>query len=224
VNRSHLKLLLFVAIIGGLIVLFKLSPLAEHATKEGLLEFFESIKNEWWGPPLFISIYGLGCIIALPGSLLTLTGGAIFGLWYGTLFNLIGASLGASLAFAMARFLGRGFVENLMKGKKLASFDDKIKESGFKTIFRLRLIPIVPFNGLNFGAGFSSVYFRDYLLGSVLGMIPGCFIYTYFADALLEGVTGASQQAFINLGIASLLLIGISFLPTILKKMKTNKA
>jgi len=82
----------------------------------------------------------------------------------------------------------------------------------------------VPFNGLNFGSGFSSVRFKDYALGTVLGMIPGCFVYTYFADALLSGVTGASQKAFINLAVAGTLLILLSFLPSILKKLKIIKA
>src|SRR3990167_3514294 len=219
VNQATVKLLLLIAILAVFILLFKFSPLSQYSSKENLLAFFGRVKEEWWGPLIFILIYGIGCVFAVPGSVLALTGGAIFGVWFGTLYNLIGANIGASLAFLMARFLGRDFIERLVKGRKLASFDEKIKESGFKTIFRLSLIPLVPFNGLNFGAGFSSVRFGDYLLASLVGMIPACFIYTYFADALLRGVTGASQKAFLNLGIAGVLLMTLSFLPSILKKL-----
>ena len=133
---------------------------------------------------------------------------------------MIASNLGATLAFFAARYLGRDFVKGFLKSGKLAQLDEQIGKSGFKTIFRLRLIPIVPFNGLNFGAGFSAVRYRDYLLASVIGMLPGTFIYTYFADALLKGVQGANQKAFLNLTVAGILLILISFLPSIYKKIK----
>jgi uncharacterized membrane protein YdjX (TVP38/TMEM64 family) len=217
-NKAITKMILFVVVISAFIVLFRHSPLSQFVAKDNFLFMFEQIQNEWWGPPVFILVYAIGCVFAVPGSLLTLTGGVIFGVWFGTVFNLIGANCGASLAFFMARFLGRDFIEKLVKGKKVASFDEKMRASGFLTVLRLRLIPIVPFNGLNFGSGLSAVKYKDYALGSILGMIPGCFIYTYFADALLAGTTGVSQKAFVHLAVASSLLIGISFLPTILKK------
>ena len=198
----------------------RFSPLSQFFEKESILAFMQSIRNEWWGPVVFILIYGIGCVFALPGSLLTLAGGAVFGVFWGTVYNVLASNLGASLAFVAARFLGRDFIEGLLKNGKLADFDKEIQHSGFKTIFRLRLIPVVPFNGLNFGSGLLSVKYRDYLSGSFLGMLPGTFIFTYFADALLQGVQGANQKAFLNLCVASILLILISFLPSIYKKLK----
>ena len=198
----------------------RFSPLSQFFEKESILAFMQSIRNEWWGPVVFILIYGIGCVFALPGSLLTLAGGAVFGVFWGTVYNVLASNLGASLAFVAARFLGRDFIEGLLKNGKLADFDKEIQRSGFKTIFRLRLIPVVPFNGLNFGSGLLSVKYRDYLSGSFLGMLPGTFIFTYFADALLQGVQGANQKAFLNLCVASILLILISFLPSIYKKLK----
>ena len=211
-------ILIAVIVIAGFIVRY--TPFSEYLTKEHVLTFLESIRAEWWGPVVFILIYGIGCVIALPGSLLTLTGGAVFGVFWGTVYNVLAANFGASLAFFAARYLGRDFIQGLLKSGKLADFDKGIQTSGFKTIFRLRLIPVVPFNGLNFGAGLSSVKFRDYFFGSLLGMLPGTVIYTYFADALLQGVQGANQKAFLNLLLASALLILISFLPSIYKRIK----
>lgn len=213
--------LVFVLILTAL--LFKLTPLAGFVSKDNILSFLESIKQEWWGPVIFILIYSAGCALALPGSLLTLTGGAVFGTLLGTVYNVLAANLGASLAFFAARYLGRDFIQGFLQSGKLADFDRQIKEAGFKTIFRLRLIPVIPFNGLNFGAGLSSVKYQDYFFGSLLGMLPGTFIYTYFADALLQGVTGANQKALINLLAASALLIFISFFPAIYKKIKGAK-
>lgn len=180
------------------------------------------LREHWWGAVGFILIYGIGCIVAIPGSLLTLCGGAIFGVKWGAIYNVLASNLGATLSFLMARYFGREFVSRFMKGR-IESFDEKVARYGFRFIFTLRLIPLIPFNGLNLGSGLSRIRYRDYLLGSVLGMIPGTFIYTYFADALLGGVTGSGERAFTNLIIAGTLLILISLVPTIYKKLKKSK-
>ncbi len=218
--NKNLKFIIFIFVLALAVAIFRFTPLAQVVSKDNILSFFQTIRHEWWGPAVFILIYGIGCVIALPGSLLTLTGGAVFGVFWGTVYNVLAANFGASLAFFAARYLGRDFIQGILKSGKLADFDKGIQSSGFKTIFRLRLIPVVPFNGLNFGAGLSSVKYRDYFLGSFLGMLPGTFIYTYFADALLQGVQGANQKALLNLLAASALLILISFLPSIYKRIK----
>ena len=220
---SRGKFILFVSIIVASVIVFRLTPLSRYLTKENILSFLQAAREEWWGPAAFTVIYAVGCILALPGSVLTLAGGAVFGTVWGTVYNVIASNLGATLAFWSARYLGRDFIKGLMKGEKLAQFDSNIGRSGFQTMFRLRLIPLVPFNGLNFGAGFSSVRYRDYLLGSFLGMLPATFIYTYFADALLKGVQGANQKAFLNLIVAASLLIAASFLPSIYRRIKGVK-
>ena len=218
--NKKLKFFFFIFILGLAAVIFRFTLLAQFISKDNILGFLQTIRQEWWGPLIFILIYGIGCVIALPGSLLTLAGGAVFGVAWGTFYNVLASNLGASLAFFTARYLGRDFIRGFLKSGKLAEFDKSVERSGFRTIFRFRLIPIVPFNGLNFGAGLSSVKYRDYLLGSFLGMLPATFIYTYFADALLEGVHGADQKALLNLLLAGALLILISFLPSIVKRMK----
>ncbi len=217
-KRNIIKFILLLIVIGTCVYFVKFSPWSAHISKDSLLSFFREIQSNWWGPIVFILVYGVGCVFAVPGSLLTPLGGAIFGVARGFIYNLIAANLGACLAFGMARFMGRDFIQSLMRGKKIAQFDDRVRDHGFATILRLRLIPLVPFNGLNFGSGFSGVRFRDYFWGSVLGMIPGCFIYTYFGDALLSGVQEASRKAFLNLAIAGALLIALSFLPALYKR------
>jgi uncharacterized membrane protein YdjX (TVP38/TMEM64 family) len=222
-KKSIIKFVILIIIIAGAFFSFRYTPLSQYTRKEELLSLIAQFREHWWGPIGFILIYGIGCVFALPGSLLTLCGGAIFGVAWGTLYNILASNLGATLAFLMARYFGRDFVSRFMKGR-IESFDEKIGSHGFRFIFTLRLIPLVPFNGLNFGSGLSRIKYRDYLLGSVLGMLPGTFIYTYFADALLGGVTGSGKKAMINLIIASSLLILISLVPTIYKKFRKSKA
>lgn len=218
------KFISFITLLVVVGAIFRWTPAAEWLTKENILGFLGAVRGKGWGPAVFILIYAVGCVVALPGSVLTLAGGAVFGTWWGTVYNVLASNLGATLAFFTARYFGRDFVKALLKGGKLAQFDEAVARSGFKTIFRLRLIPLVPFNGLNFGAGFSGVRYRDYLLGSFLGMLPATFIYTYFADALLQGAQGANQKALINLTVAAILLVLISFLPTLYKKIKGEKS
>ncbi|MFQ5687312.1 MAG: TVP38/TMEM64 family protein [Candidatus Scalindua sp.] len=221
-KKSIIKFVILIMILAGAFFAFRYTPLSHYTRKETLLNLLAQFREHWWGPVGFIIIYGIGCVFALPGSLLTLCGGAIFGVAWGTFYNILASNLGATLAFLMARYFGRDFVARLMKGR-IESFDEKVAGHGFRFIFTLRLIPLVPFNGLNFGSGLSRIKYRDYLLGSVIGMLPGTFIYTYFADALLSGVTGSGKKAMANLIIASALLILISFTPTIYKKFKKTK-
>ncbi|ODS32246.1 MAG: hypothetical protein SCARUB_02640 [Candidatus Scalindua rubra] len=221
-KKSIIKFAILIIIIAGAFFAFRYTPLSQYTQKETLLDLLSRLREHWWGPVGFIIIYGIGCVFALPGSLLTLCGGAIFGVAWGTFYNILASNLGATLAFLMARYFGRDFVARLMRGR-IESFDEKVVNHGFRFIFTLRLIPLVPFNGLNFGSGLSRIKYRDYLLGSVLGMLPGTFIYTYFADALLGGVTGSRERAFTNLIIASSLLILISLVPTIYKKFRKSK-
>lgn len=217
-----LKFVILLMIIGGAFFAFRYTPLSQYTQKDRLLNLLTQLREHWWGPIGFILIYGIGCVLALPGSLLTLCGGSIFGVAWGTLYNILASNLGATLAFFMARYFGRDFISRFMKGR-IEAFDEKVASHGFRFIFTLRLIPLIPFNGLNLGSGLSKIKYRDYLLGSFLGMLPGTFIYTYFADALLKGATGSGKRAYINLIIASSLLILISLVPFIYKKLKIAK-
>ncbi len=139
-----------------------------------------------WAPAVYIVIYAVGTVLFFPGSVLTISGGVIFGAVWGTLYNIIGIGIGASLAFLVARYFGKGFVEEVIHSKfqKVSKYDDKLEENGFFTVIFLRLIPIFPFNGLNFALGLSRVKFRDYFFATVLGTIPGTFAYTYFGSSL----------------------------------------
>lgn len=221
-RKSIIKFVILLGIIGGAFFTFRYTSLSQYSKKDTLLSLLTQLRAHWWGPIGFILIYGIGCMVALPGSLLTLCGGAIFGVAKGTAYNVLASNLGATLAFLMARYFGRDFVSRFMKGR-IKAFDEKVASHGFRFIFTLRLIPLVPFNGLNLGSGLSKIKYRDYLLGSVLGMLPGTFIYTYFADALLKGATGSGKRALTNLIIASSLLILISSVPTLYKKFKKTE-
>ena len=210
-RRVGLRILLLAAIFVGGIALFRWSPLSEYANPQVVADFFRSLGTPWWSPLVFVPLYAFSTALGMPGTVPTLAGGAIFGVARGMLFNTIGANLGALGAFLIARYLGRDFVERVLKGKG-AVLDEKIGEHGFSTMLYLRLIPLVPFNALNFGAGISRVSLRDYVLGTLIGMIPGTLVYTYFADALIRGTGEARREAFLHFLLAASLLIAFTLI------------
>jgi uncharacterized membrane protein YdjX (TVP38/TMEM64 family) len=192
------------------------------ANKETLTVWAGALQNRWWGPGAFLAIYALACLAALPATPFTLAGGVVFGVWKGTVLNVTGATLGAALAFLAARVLGREAVASLLKGKfkTLEGLDQKAQKSGFQIILNLRLLPVVPFNALNFGAGLTRIRFRDFLAGTALGIIPGAFVYTYSADAIASGVAGEGKKAFYRILIAGALLALLSAAPKLLSRLQ----
>jgi uncharacterized membrane protein YdjX (TVP38/TMEM64 family) len=127
----------------------------------------------------FIAGYAVATVALIPGSLMTLAAGAVFGVWTGTLYVFAGATLGAVLAFLIARYAARRAVERKLAGDgRLERVDRAIGRQGLRIVLLLRLSPVFPFVILNYALGVTRVRFRDYLIGSI-GMIPGTLLYVY---------------------------------------------
>jgi len=180
--------------------LYYLTPLGPRLKPEDLRIFIQSFGL--WAPFIYILIYSIAPSLLLPGSVISLAGGLAFGGLYGTIYTVIGATIGASLAFLLARWLGRDLVTRLLKGR-LKTFDESAVRHGFKVILFLRLVPLFPFNGINFGAGLSGIRFRDYLLATVIGIIPGAFAYVYLGSSLTEIGSPSFFLAILLLGVLS---------------------
>lgn len=134
-------------------------------------------------PVVYLAVYAIAPLLFFPGSVLTAAAGLIWGWKSAFLLVTFGANIGANLAFLLGRRLGQKRVQKLTAGK-YEKYEEKIADAGFHTILFLRLVPLVPFNVLNYGAGISGVRWRDYALGSFLGMIPGTFVYVYIGSNL----------------------------------------
>lgn len=165
-------------------------------------------------PLWFVLVYIAATALALPAWVLTLAGGALFGTLLGTTLSWGGATLGATLAYLLGSTLGRGALHALL-GHRAAALDRLSTRHGFRTLLRLRLLPIVPFNLLNYAAALAGVRPRDFVGATALGILPGTFVYTYFASALVAGVAGARTRAFLNVLTAGGLLVLLSFLPAL---------
>lgn len=133
-----------------------------------------------FAPVVFIAGYIIATVAFVPGLILTLAAGAIFGLLRGTIYVFIGATLGSTAAFLVARYLARPIVERKLAGnERFQRIDRAIEAQGGRMVLLMRLSPVFPFNALNYALGISKVGFLPYLLGSV-GMIPGTLLYVYY--------------------------------------------
>jgi uncharacterized membrane protein YdjX (TVP38/TMEM64 family) len=169
-----------------------------------------------WGPVVFILGYVVACIAFIPGSLLTLAAGAIFGVGRGVLFVFIGASLGASAAFLIARYLARGAIERkLAAHPRFGAIDRAIARDGRRIAVLLRLSPVFPFNLLNYALGLTPVRFADYLI-AMAGLLPGTLLYVYSGKlvgdvaALASGVApprGPGYYALLGLGLVATIVV-----------------
>ncbi len=144
-------------------------------------DWLDSAADSAWGPVAFVALYVVLVVLMMPGSLGTVAAGAIFGAWLGFATALTGASIGACLAFVIARRIGREGALALTANRAPA-VDRLLEERGLLAVIVLRLLPIVPFNALNYAAGLTGLRFGSYAIGTVIGMIPGTFIVAVLAD------------------------------------------
>ncbi|KAM3093961.1 TVP38/TMEM64 family protein [Phormidesmis sp. 146-35] len=134
------------------------------------------------GAVVFIGLYILATVLLIPGSILTLGAGVVFGVALGTIYVFIGATIGATLAFLIGRYLARGWVaKRIASHDKFSAIDAAIAREGLKIVLLTRLSPVFPFVLLNYALGITQVSLRDYVLGCV-GMIPGTMMYVYIGS------------------------------------------
>ncbi|WP_295614320.1 TVP38/TMEM64 family protein [Chamaesiphon sp. GL140_3_metabinner_50] len=144
------------------------------------LEWSESLGAI--GAVAFIGIYIVATVAFLPGSILTLGAGVVFGVWLGALYVFIGATLGATAAFLVGRYLARNWVaQKIANNNNFNAIDRAVGKEGLKIVVLTRLSPIFPFNLLNYAFGLTGVSIKDYMIGS-LGMIPGTLMYVYIGS------------------------------------------
>ena len=136
-----------------------------------------------WGPLIFIIIYILACIFLIPGSILTLGAGVLFGVIKGAIIVSISATLGATCAFLVGRYLARGWVaKKIEANEKFKAIDEAVAREGWKIVGLTRLSPIFPFNLQNYAYGLTRVSLRDYFFASWIGMMPGTVMFVYLGS------------------------------------------
>ncbi len=169
-------------------------------------------------PVLFIIIYALAAVLFLPGSLLTLAGGALFGPVWGTLYNLTGATIGATLSFLVSRYLAADWVTQ-KTGGRLKQLIDGVENEGWRFVAFTRLVPVFPFNLLNYALGLTRIPLLHYVLATFICMFPGGLAYTYLGYVGREALSG--DEAVIQKILLALALLAVAiFLPRFIKRLR----
>ena len=215
-SKTGIRALLFVLIVIGLSTAFFYR---ESASSEVLAQGVSRVGE--MGPLFFIGMYAVATVFFLPGSVMTLTGGAIFGPVWGVLFSLVGATIGATIAFSISRYLAADWVE-----RKASSRGRRLKRGvdaeGWRFIAFVRLVPLLPFNILNYALGLTRIPISHYIFATFFAMAPGAVAYTYMGFAgreLIAGGEGLIQKALLAIGLVALAV----FLPGFIRRLRQNQ-
>lgn len=206
------RLFIFAILAGGAIVAFSLQGRIDIAAIQSWMENAGSI-----GWLAFILLYACATVLLLPGLLLTIAGGVVYGPILGTLLSLIGATLGASGAFLVARYSGQDWVERRM-GKKMRQLVRGIDAEGWRFIAWIRLVPVFPFVLVNYALGLTRISLLIYALTSFVFMLPGTFAYTLIGHAggvALSGQAVPEQIRWLLIALAA--LATLMFIPNLLR-------
>ena len=169
-------------------------------------------------PAVFVVLYAVGAVLFLPGSIITLAGGALFGPVWGSVFNLLGATLGATLAFLAARYLASDWVAK-KAGGWLARLIAGVEDEGWRFVALVRLVPLFPFNMLNYALGLTRIRLLHYVVTSLVCMAPGGIAYTYLGHAGGEALAGSEDA--VETGLIALGLVAVvAFLPRLVRRLR----
>lgn len=201
-----------------LAILILAISVALFAYRAEFLQFARSLENASSGNPFFAAcvLIALKTIVAplgFPGTPLTLLSGALLGNFFGTITALIGNTLGATLAFLLSRYLLKEYVQKNLVSRyaQMQKYEQRLEARALSTVIVLRLIPLFPFNALNFLLGVSNIPLKKYILGSFVGMIPGTALFVYFGESL-------RTLSLVNIIFAVLGIITLTYLGKIYEK------
>jgi uncharacterized membrane protein YdjX (TVP38/TMEM64 family) len=214
------RLVVLIAIVVALFLAMRFLPVRDWLTN----------FNDWVGQMgvlgifIFIGVYALATVLLAPGSILTIGAGFAFGLWKGFFAVSGGATLGAALAFLVARFIARAKIQAIAhRNEKFREADSAIGKQGAKLIFLLRLSPVIPFNLSNYFYGLTAVKFWPYVLVSWIGMMPGTFLYVYIGTAGKAAVAAAAGGEAIKHGWQYWTFLGVGLVATVLVTIWVTK-
>lgn len=218
------RLLLRLAAAALLVAVFAaiwVSPLRDHLTRENIRSAVEQIRAVWYAPIVYVLIYALGCVVALPASIFVIAAGFIWGWLLGGVYAMIGGTVGAIVSYFAGRFIGEGLLDRFGRVGRMVR--QQVDHAGFKSMLILRNIPGIPFAVLNYGAGVAGVRFRDYFFATIIGIAPSKFVFTYCADALFNG-SMSEGDAFKRLAIVCLLVLAMILVPALVKRFSSRGA
>jgi uncharacterized membrane protein YdjX (TVP38/TMEM64 family) len=214
---SFIRPLILLFIIGGMILASHYFQLQRYLEQEYFRQFIASYGI--WGPIVYLAIWTLGPALFIPATPILVVGGLVFGVFWGEVLVLFGATAGGLVAFLAARYLARDWVTGKLAGTKLIALDEMVTEQGWKIVAFSRLMPIFPYVLVNYAFGLTSVSLLSFVLATFFGMFPLTLAYVYFSANLFDLLQGRFSWQVI---LGALLVLLIAIAPLVYKRFKMN--
>jgi uncharacterized membrane protein YdjX (TVP38/TMEM64 family) len=195
----------------GLAAAWRWTGLGDWLEPQVLAGYLTSALHGPWGPVLAVAGFVAGSLVAIPVTLLILVAALIYGPAIGAFYAMAGSVVAAMVTYGFGYYLGRPAVERL-SGGSIGRLNERLARRGILTVVAVRMIPVAPFTVINLFAGASHIRFRDFLIGTVLGMIPGIAAMAVFAEGILALVRDADLKHFLVAALALVFILGMTLL------------
>lgn len=217
-KKDMAKRILLLGSIVAVILAVRLTGATRYLEQETLRQWIEGYGG--LAPFVYMLVYALAPSLLLPGLPLTIAGGILFGPFWGVVYTITGATIGACIAFLVARYVARNWVERKLRGPRWRRLDEGVEKHGWKVVAFTRLIPLFPFNLLNYAFGLTRVKFLHYAVATFFCMLPACIAFIVFSSSLLDVLKGRISPTFVaGLG----LVILVSLIPLLYGRYKKKK-
>lgn len=209
---------LFLMLIIGAIFAVRVTDATRYLEQETLRQWIQSYGS--LAPVTYMLVYTVAPALLLPGLPITIVGGILFGPFWGVVYTITSSSAGACLAFLVSRYIARDWIASKLKGPRWHRLDEGVERHGWKIVAFTRLIPLFPFNLLNYAFGLTKVKFVHYAAATFIFMLPACIAYIVFSSSLLDLLRGEISWAFIA---GLVLVVLVSLIPLLYNRYKIKK-
>jgi len=209
---------LFLLLIIAAIILVRMTGAGQYLEQETLRQLVKGYGT--LAPIVYMLIYTMAPALFLPGLPITIVGGILFGPFWGVVYTITGATLGACVAFLVSRYIAADWVASKLISPRWQHLDQGVERHGWKIVAFTRLIPLFPFNLLNYAFGLTRIKFSHYAVTTFICMLPACIAFIVFSSSLLDGLKGKISPAFI---VGFLLIALVSLIPFFCKRYKIKK-
>ncbi len=187
-KSAFVKFVIFLAFLAAVIISVRATGASRYLEQETLRSMIAGYGA--LAPIIYMLIYTIAPSLFLPGLPLTIVGGILFGPFWGVVYTIIGATAGACVAFLVSRYLAREWVEQRLRSPRWRRLDQAVERHGWRVVAFTRLIPLFPFNLLNYAFGLTKIHFGHYAITTFFAMLPACIAFIVFSSSLLDLIRG----------------------------------
>ncbi len=210
--------LFFLLLVIAVILAVRFTGATRYLDQETLREFIQDYGT--LAPVIYMLVYTIAPALFLPGLPITIVGGILFGPFWGVVYTITSATLGACTAFLISRYIARGWVEKKLKSPRWRQLDKGVEKHGWKIVAFTRLVPLLPFNLLNYAFGLTKINFLHYAVTTFICMLPACIAFIVFSSSLLDVIRGKISPAFL---VGIILILTVSLIPFFYTRYKSKK-